>query len=249
MPSSWFGKKDADEVERAEAPGPADEAARETLDGKIAALADKPDEVQAAVNRQNSVLCDLVDQVHGVAEELPGDCSDSPAGKLGRSPSQTEEPESQASSTQPSDAWHSAILGPDLAAHPNLAFKRQQLLDGVLEGDPGARSLAGQLLVFQSAPADRLPKLLKEIGEAYYRWQPKTGPGTNPFEETLVRWLEKTCDGAGISNTIELVHRGERFDAARHNAASRGVEITEVLGWIVLRTGGKVYTKASVAVQ
>ena len=60
---------------------------------------------------------------------------------------------------------------------PNLAFQRQQLLTGVLDGDAGACSLAGQLLVFQSAPAERLPQLLKDIGEAYYRWQPKTRAG------------------------------------------------------------------------
>ena len=52
-----------------------------------------------------------------------------------------------------------------------------------------------------------------------------------------------------MSNTIELVHPGERFDSTRHNASQRGVEITQVLGWIVLRDNGKVYTKASVAVK
>jgi len=46
-----------------------------------------------------------------------------------------------------------------------------------------------------------------------------------------------------------LVHPGQRFDAARHNAASRGVEIVAVHGWVVLREGGKVYTKATVAVR
>ena len=52
-----------------------------------------------------------------------------------------------------------------------------------------------------------------------------------------------------MSNTIELVHPGQRFDSMRHNAAERGVEITQVFGWIVLRDNGKVYTKASVAVK
>ena len=47
--------------------------------------------------------------------------------------------------------------------------------------------LAGQLLVFQSAPAERLPQLLKDLGEAFYRWQPKATPGTNPLEEALVQ--------------------------------------------------------------
>lgn len=145
--------------------------------------------------------------------------------------------------------WEWAILGPDLAQRPELAFQRQQLLNGVLEGDPGACTLAGQLLVFQSASAERLPQLLKDLGEAFYRWQPKTAPGTNPMEEALLQWLKRSCEEAGIGNTIVLVHPGERFDATRHTAASRGVEIKEVYGWIVLRDNGKVYTKATVAVQ
>jgi hypothetical protein len=145
--------------------------------------------------------------------------------------------------------WERAIVGPGLAANANLAFQRQQLVTGVLDGDAGACSLAGQLLVFQSAPAERLPQLLKDIGEAYYRWQPKTRAATSPMEEALVAWLRQCCDLAGISNTIELVHPGERFDAARHNATSRGVEITAVHGWIVLRDNGKVYMKATVDVR
>ena len=147
------------------------------------------------------------------------------------------------------DDWQQAILGRDLVAQPALAFQRQQLLDGVLEGDPGASALAGQLLVFQSAPAERLPQLLKDIGEAYYRWQPKTSAGTTPMEDALAGWLRRSCEAAGIFNCIELVHPGERFDSGRHTAASRGVEITEVRGWIVLRDNGKVYTKANVAVR
>jgi hypothetical protein len=145
--------------------------------------------------------------------------------------------------------WERAIVGPGLAANANLAFQRQQLVTGVLDGDAGACALAGQFLVFQSAPAERLPQLLKDIGEAYYRWQPKTRVAANPMEEALVAWLRQCCELAGISNTIELVHLGERFDAARHNAASRGVEITAVHGWIVLRDNGKVYMKAAVDVR
>jgi hypothetical protein len=145
--------------------------------------------------------------------------------------------------------WEQAILGPSLAQNPALAFQRQQLLNGVLEGNAGACALAGQLLVFQSAPPERLPQLLKDLGEAFYRWQPKKTPGANPVEEALVAWLQRSCENAGISNTIELVHPGERFDSTRHNATSRGVEITEVLGWIVLRDNGRVYTKATVAVR
>lgn len=145
--------------------------------------------------------------------------------------------------------WERAILGPGIAQKPALAFQRQQIVRGVLDGDAAACSLAGLLLSFQSAQAERLPQLLKDIGEAYYRWQPKTHAGTNPLEEALVAWLQAVCDQAGIGNRIELVHPGERFDAARHNALSRGVEVAEVQGWIVLRDNGKVYTKANVSAR
>ena len=158
-------------------------------------------------------------------------------------------PQGQEEPPVSSTQWERAILGPALADHALLAFQRQQLLSGVLDKEPGACALAGELLIFQSSPAERLPQLLKDLGEAYYRWQPKTQPGANPMEESLAAWLQKTCEAAGIYNAIELVHPGERFDAARHNASSRGVEITEVLGWVVLRDNGKVYTKANVAVR
>jgi len=158
------------------------------------------------------------------------------------------EPE-QGPSTATSAEWQRAILGPDLAQNPALAFQREQLVGGVLEGDPAACGLAGQLLTFQAAPPERLPQLLKEIGEAYYRWQPKQQPGTTPMEEALVAWLHRRCEAAGIYNTIELVHPGQRYDAARHTASSRGVEISQVYGWIVLRDNGRVYMKASVSVR
>jgi hypothetical protein len=145
--------------------------------------------------------------------------------------------------------WQRAILGPDLADNSALAFQWDQLVRGVLEGEPGACGFAGQLLVFQSAPPERLPQLLKDVGEALYRWQPKTSPGTNAMEEALVAWLHNRCEAAGIYNTIEVAHPGQRFDSARHSATSRGVEITEVHGWIVLRDNGRVYMKASVSVR
>jgi len=145
--------------------------------------------------------------------------------------------------------WEQALLGRELAENPALIFQRQQLLDGTLAGDPACCSLVGQLLVFQSSPPEKMPQLLKEVGEAYYRWQPKTAPQSNAMEEILVGWLKRICDENGIGNAIELVHPGERFDSSRHNAATRGVEIVEVCGWIVLRDNGRVYTKANVVAQ
>jgi hypothetical protein len=148
-----------------------------------------------------------------------------------------------------SDEWLRAILGPMLAKEPALESERQELVKGILSDHAGACSLAGQLLVFQAAAPEKMPTLLKDIGEAYYRWQPKRTAGDRPLETALAAWLQRACDNAGISNSITLVHPGERFDSARHTAAGRGVEITDVFGWVVLRDNGKVYTKAGVAVK
>ncbi len=145
--------------------------------------------------------------------------------------------------------WQQALLGGQLASQPALHGVREQFMDELLRGDDGARALAGQLLVFQSSPMERMAQLLRDVGEAYYRWRPKLRPGAAPMEQTLAAWLEAKCDEAGIGNRIELVDPGERFDATRHSASARGVEITEVLGWIVLRDNGRVYTKATVAVR
>jgi hypothetical protein len=160
-----------------------------------------------------------------------------------------QEPPSNFVEASASVEWERAILGAELASNPDLAFQCRKLVTDVLQGDAASCSLAGQLLLFQSAAPEKMPGLLKELGEAYYRWHPKTAPGSNKFEEALIVWLRRKCEEAGIFNTIELVHSGERFDASRHTAAGRGVEITGVSGWIVLRDNGKVYTKASVAVK
>ena len=145
--------------------------------------------------------------------------------------------------------WQEAILGRELAEQPGLDRQRQRLLSGFLQGEPAACALIGQLLVFRSSPAEKMPTLLKEIGEAYYRFNPRTSSRPDEMENTLVAWLQHACEQAGMSNTIELVHPGQRFDSMRHNASERGVEITQVFGWIVLRDNGKVYTKAAVAVK
>lgn len=145
--------------------------------------------------------------------------------------------------------WQRVILGEELCGNPALSGDCLQLITGVLHGQYEARALAGQLLVFQSAATEKMPTLLKDIGEAYYRWQPKTRPGTGKFEGALVDWLQRTCDSAGIPNTIEIVNPGERFDTGRHNSNGRGVEVTQTLGWVVLRDNGKVYTKALVEVR
>jgi hypothetical protein len=145
--------------------------------------------------------------------------------------------------------WQEALLGGELAHNPALNADKNRLLSGVLSGDPAACGLVGSLLLFRSAAADKMPPLLKDLGEAFYRWHTKTSNRPSELEKALAEWAMRACDQAGMANTIELVNPGERFDSLRHNASRPGVEITQVLGWIVLRDNGKVYTKASVAVK
>jgi len=179
----------------------------------------------------------------GLPSSAPGGTGVSPVPVGGK------HPQAPRIAETPAGDWQRAILGRELGEQPGLDSQRQQLFAALLRGEPAACGLAGQLLVFQSASAERMPPLLKDIGEAYYRWQPKTEPQPSVFEQALVRSLQRTCEAAGIANTIELVGPGERFDSTRHNASMRGVEIAEVHGWVVLRDNGKVYTKATVSVK
>ena len=214
-------------------------ANRNTKDAAGAAI----DQLRAAILEMKETLAVAFGQLRQRVNEGLSELTES---MRPQAPAATEEPEFFLPG---GDDWERAILGPVLAENPALRHPRQQLLRGVLDGDAGACSLAGQLLVFQSAPPEKMPALLKDIGEAYYRWQPKTSPGADELEESLAAWLQRACDNAGIANTIELVDPGERFDSTRHTTTGRGVEIAEVYGWIVLRDNGKVYTKASVAVK
>ena len=228
--------------------------------GEVARSGDRPQrsqdssvlaEVSDGVNRQFAALAD---GIRHLEERLDAGLDRLAAGPGPQEPQEFQGPEPAPVSgpvfgPPPGDDWQRALLGSELAEHPGLDFERQRLLAGVLQGDAGACSLLGQLLVFRSARSDKMPPLLKDIGEAYYRWQPKNRPGSDRMEETLVAWLKETMQDAGIANTIELVQPGERFDSTRHTASTRGVEITEVHGWVVLRDNGKVYTKASVAVR
>lgn len=147
------------------------------------------------------------------------------------------------------DQWKEIILGVELCQDPSIAEARARLFRGVLNEDDSAKALAGQMLLVQAASPDRLPPLMKDVGEAYYRWRPKTPGVADPFETALAGYLKRRCDAGGLGNTIELVIVGDRFDIARHNAAERGATITAVHGWVVLRDNGKVYTKANVSVK
>lgn len=161
------------------------------------------------------------------------------------------QPEVQEQKSIGDDAdWQVAILGPELTADPMLENYRRHLLEGIITGNEGARTFAGQLLVFRSARTDALPQMLKLLGEAFYTWLPKSTQDPNPMEQALAQWVNDYCYNAGIGNTVEIITPGERFDTQRHTPTNRsgGVEIQVVRGWVVVREGGRVYTKATVDV-
>lgn len=145
--------------------------------------------------------------------------------------------------------WEGLVFGPELAGQERIAKERRALIRGLMDEEPDALVLAGQLMIFRGSSGDRLPVLLKDLGEAYYRWNPQSAGGADPFRDTLGGWLQRQCERGGSVMKIELVRPGDRFDNKRHNAKDPGVEVTEVYGWVVLRDNGKVYTKANVAVQ
>jgi hypothetical protein len=146
--------------------------------------------------------------------------------------------------------WEHILLDDDLLTNPALTDGRRQFLQDVTEGEPAARILAGYLMIVRDAAQQDLPEMLRHVGEAYYRWHPRTSQtAEDPWEEALANWLNRLLERAGLPNSIQLVRPGERFDSTRHNAGSRGFEIVAVHGWVVLRDRTKVYTRANVTVK
>ena len=145
--------------------------------------------------------------------------------------------------------WQRILFGSDIANNQALQVLRDKVTEGLLAGDRNATGMAGTILIFNAASSDRMPQILKDVGEAYYRWNPRSAQGEDPLRNALIAWLHRKCEAAGVPNTIMVVRPGDRFEAARHNAKQQGVEVTEVGGWVVLRDNGKVYTKANVAVK
>ena len=138
----------------------------------------------------------------------------------------------------------------EMALEPSIQSEREYILQGILAHDSICSYLGGVLMMFQSSPPDRMVLLLKDLGEALYRWvNSLPGNDLEQFQEVMVRWAQWLCESAGLQNRIELVRPGQRFDAARHNSTTRGVAITQVHGWVVLRGNGSVYSKALVDVQ
>lgn len=138
----------------------------------------------------------------------------------------------------------------EMALEPSIRNERSCILQGILAHDAVSSYLGGILMMFQASAPDKMVLLLKDLGEAFYRWA-NSMPETNleQFEDVLARWAQWLCESAGLQNRIELAMTGQRFDATRHNSTTRGVTVTCVHGWVVLRGNGSVYSKALVDVQ
>jgi len=142
--------------------------------------------------------------------------------------------------------WSQIIFGDYLGVDPSISHLSGTLLADVYASDNDAVGLMGHLLDFRSATGERRPRMLKDIGEAFYRWKPI---GDQTMRDALIAWIHAQLDAVSIGNRIEIVQVGDRYDMQRHNAKERGVEVSDVYGWIVLRENGKVYSKASVSVR
>lgn len=158
------------------------------------------------------------------------------------------EEEDQDQAARREAVWQEAVFGPELCRIEELGEARARLLAGVQGSEPAAQALAGNLLLFHAAPVDRLANLLKDLGEAYYAWRLPSSD-TDPLEHALVEWLVRRAATAGAGNTIELVQPGAPFHTEKHNATNRGVEVVAVQGWVVLRRGGTVASKARVVLR
>jgi len=142
--------------------------------------------------------------------------------------------------------WSQIMFGDQLKSNPGLSAFSGALLSEVYANEADAIGMLGYLLAFRAADQERKPKLLKELGEAFYLWQPD---GNSRLLAPLIQWAHALLDQAGLNNRLEVVQAGDRYDMQRHNAKERGAEVYSVAGWVVLRDNGKVYTKANVSVR
>ena len=163
-------------------------------------------------------------------------------------PQPAPEPARAAIQVAPNDGgdWSRLIFGEQVGTDPSVGALSGALLTDLRQGDCDAMGLVGLLLVFNSSTSDRKLKMLKDLGEAYYRWNPT---GAESLRDALITWIHALLEQGGIANRIVVAQIGDRYDMQSHNAKERGVEVTDVHGWVVLRDNGKVYSKANVSVR
>jgi len=196
--------------------------------------------------RQDTVTTDMANAVRRVDQLLDRlELDDEPQTATSRPAAAVPSPPT----TDVPDRWERALLGDELCTNDSVVDDRRELMDGTLAGEANATGLVGRILLVQSASTNELPSLLKEIGEAYYRWRPKTVDVGDPMEQTLVEWLAKRIKQSGLRNSIALVRPGDRYESSRHNSTQKGIEVAEVCGWVVLRENGKALSRANVSLR
>jgi hypothetical protein len=217
-----------------------------SLDELRKRLSDQQAEVAGAFAALGNDLDRLIEQFAQIPQGLPAPTVAAPAQPAAPSGSFEflREPNDQGGAD-----LQTLILGPELTANASLDGQRQQLLADLTSGSTAALTLCGAIMLFRGANQERMPQLLKDIGEAWYAWSPNSAEADDDLRDELCGWLQRKCMEAGVPNSIELVRPGDRYDVKRHHARQPGVEVTEVAGWVVLRDNGKVYTKAAVSVR
>lgn len=216
-------------------------------DGKTAGTDHTPStDSIAELQTQQSFIFKALDDLSGKVDRLLENTAP---------PAEPEPPEAEAEVVEepsPADTrqrWGRVVLGEALNSNETVSDARQQLLDDTLEGSESAVGLAARImLVHTASPAD-LPPLLKELGEAYYRWHPKHSDTPDKMEEVLVAWLHDRISAAGLRNRIDVVRVGDQYDTSRHISSQRGIEVSEVSGWVVLRDNGRTLSKAKVSLK
>lgn len=217
-----------------------------------------------ALNRRFDVLEELLKNLPAVSAPAQTSASESTAAQEPAQPQMDETTDdlmnsdpSQHSTPQPQPMRLSTDLAQldkaffgEMALDLSIENERQYLLQGILAHDPASCYFGGILMMFQASNPEKMVLLLKDVGEAFYRWA-NAIPGYNmeQFEGVLANWAQYLCESAGLPNRIELVMPGQRFDSSRHNAVNRGATIARVHGWVVLRGNGSVYSKALVDVE
>jgi hypothetical protein len=150
--------------------------------------------------------------------------------------------------------WRLAALGEELSGDPPCQASCDDLIRDHLGGQAAATSLLGHWMTFRTVTPDRLPPLLRQVGESYYAWRPRVQIATiedDPMESALVRALHTRCERNGVRNKIEVLRPGARFDSSRHetDGGLGGTTVVEVRGWLVLKGDGGVLYRAKVAAR
>ncbi|MCO6458730.1 MAG: hypothetical protein J5I93_25770 [Pirellulaceae bacterium] len=238
-------------------PAPGSQPAEAAVTAELERIAARLSLIQERLNAERPVRTDEQSVAAAVAQAMAGltgrlDALLEHVEQLDRRLEELASPSTTPAANTPppeQDTLQQLVFGGQPSGDPALVQSRRELLNGVLRGQDKAIGLAARLMLVHAVGSEELMPLLKETGEAYYRWRPKRLDEQDPLESSLVESLGKRIAAVGLRNSIELVRPGDRYDATRHLSSDRGVEVSEVRGWAVLRDNGKPLTKALVGLR